>query len=121
MAAFYLLSSVGYGVEVHYCLGRVSDVNYVLLDTSCACDEAGIPAHKRCCEERSFFHQIDDEHQLSSTTCVQSPYDYLIAWTPVESNLLTPSEQADGNVLEEGESPPIRPRFLLYHQWVTYG
>jgi hypothetical protein len=61
-ALFYLISSVGYGIEVHFCLGRVSDVNHFLFETYCPCEAAHVEAAKRCCEERSVFHQLDDEH-----------------------------------------------------------
>ena len=63
---FYLLSVVGYGLEIHYCLGQIADVNIAWLDTSCACDDAHIPAASKCCDEKEFFVQVKDEHQSSS-------------------------------------------------------
>jgi hypothetical protein len=65
-ALFYLLSVVGYGLEIHYCLGQIADVNIVWLDTSCACDDAHILETSNCCDEKEFFVQVKDEHQSSS-------------------------------------------------------
>lgn len=65
LAFFYLLSVVGYGLEFHYCLGDITDVNYALLETSCHCDDAHQGLMKGCCEEKEFFIQLDDEHQAS--------------------------------------------------------
>ncbi|MDC1221523.1 hypothetical protein N8Z47_02520 [Salibacteraceae bacterium] len=65
-AMFYLLSVVGYGLEIHYCLGQIADVNIAWLDTSCACDDAHIPETSNCCDEKEFFVQVKDEHQSSS-------------------------------------------------------
>ena len=65
-ALFYLLSVVGYGLELHYCLGQITDVNVAWLDTSCACDDAHGKAVSNCCDEKEFFVQVKDEHQSSS-------------------------------------------------------
>lgn len=63
LALFYFLSTVGYGLEIHYCLGRISDVNHAMLETSCPCDTLHTKGQADgCCEERSFFNQIDDVH-----------------------------------------------------------
>ncbi len=72
-AIFYLLNVVGYGLEVHYCLGQVSDINYAFLDTTCACDAAHSERFSSCCNEESFFVQLEDEHQSSSKIEVQTP------------------------------------------------
>lgn len=67
-AFFYLINSVGYGLEIHYCLGRVSDVNHVLFDTFCPCDAAHETTGMNCCKERSFFNQIEDEHAVPASS-----------------------------------------------------
>lgn len=61
---FYLLSVTGYGLEFHYCLGEITDVNYALLDTYCHCDDAHQGRIKGCCEEKEFFVQLDQDHQV---------------------------------------------------------
>ena len=69
-ALFYLLSAVGYGVELHYCLGQVTDVNIAWLDTSCSCDAGEKKVAPPCCDKKEFFVQIEEDHQASKT---QSP------------------------------------------------
>ncbi len=65
-ALFYLLSAVGYGLEIHYCLGQIADVNIAWLETSGVRDDAHIPETSNCCDEKEFFVQLKDEHQSSS-------------------------------------------------------
>lgn len=65
-ALFYLLSVVGYGLEFHYCLGQITDVNLAWLDTSCGCDTEGESVSHSCCDEKAFFVRVDDEHQSPS-------------------------------------------------------
>lgn len=73
-AIFYLLNVVGYGLEVHYCLGQVSDINYAFLDTNCVCDDAhSTKISSNCCSEESFFVQLEEEHQSSSSIELQAP------------------------------------------------
>ena len=57
---------MGYGLELHYCLGQITDVNVAWLDTSCACDDAHEKAVSNCCDEKEFFVQVKDEHQSTS-------------------------------------------------------
>ena len=61
-----MLNVVGYGIEVHYCLGQISDVSYAFLDTSYAFDSDHTEVFKApCCDDESFFVQLEDEHQNS--------------------------------------------------------
>ncbi len=70
-ALFYLFSVVGYGLEVHYCLGQITDVNVAWLETSCACEESTSTVTHSCCDEKSFFVQISEEHQAASDVTVE--------------------------------------------------
>jgi hypothetical protein len=71
-AFFYFMSAVGYGAEVHYCLGQVSDVSYIWFDASCVCDETGEQLERPmgCCEDERFFVQLEDDHQNSASTAI---------------------------------------------------
>ncbi|MDP4663561.1 MAG: hypothetical protein NWS74_07845 [Salibacteraceae bacterium] len=118
-AMFYLLNVVGYGLEVHYCLGQVSDINYAFLDTSCACDAAHSERiSSSCCNEESFFVQLEDEHQSSSNIEVQSPM-------PMEVVKLEKLVSIDLEVIslnwEALKSPPLPiDRVVQFHSFIFY-
>ena len=120
LAIFYLLNVVGYGLEVHYCLGQVSDINYAFLDTTCVCDAAhseGISSS--CCNEESFFVQLEDEHQSSSNIEVQTPI-------PMEVVQLEKLVNIDLEVIsinrEALKSPPLPiDRVVQFHSFIFYG
>ncbi|MEZ4721077.1 MAG: hypothetical protein R2813_04275 [Flavobacteriales bacterium] len=106
LAVFYLLSIVGYGLEVHYCLGQVTDVNYALLDTSCVCDDTQQVASKGCCEEKEFFIQIEEVHQASAGM------DYLNIELPLIEELswaerFELSEAVEHSEFIEDTGPPL--------------
>lgn len=120
-AIFYLLNVVGYGIEVHYCLGQIADINYAFLDTSCACDSAHVDkVTTSCCSEESFFVQLEDEHQAASTS-----FNFQVAELEVPSLLkVDVSEpkvsEPKGYVLTNA---PPKPKDLVVelHSFVFYG
>lgn len=118
-AIFYLLNVVGYGLEVHYCLGQVSDINYAFLDTSCACDMAHSgKISSNCCNEESFFVQLEEEHQSSSTIEVQTPI-------PMEVIQFEKLVNVDLEVIslnrEALKSPPLPiDRVVQFHSFIFY-
>lgn len=118
-AIFYLLNVVGYGLEVHYCLGQVSDINYAFLDTSCACDLAHSgKINSSCCNEESFFVQLEDEHQSSSTIEVQTP----IPMEVIQFEKLVNIDLEIISVNREAlKSPPLPiDRVVQFHSFIFY-
>lgn len=118
----YFISSVGYGVEVHYCLGMVSDVSYIWFDASCACDDSGSETHaqtKSCCDEDSFFNQIDDEHQGSVSLVVKSPL--VIPEQALMFEGSSEIEKAENSLELDRGPPPIIDRVIAFHRLILYG
>lgn len=121
LAIFYFFSSVGYGLEVHYCLGEVSDVSYALLDTHCACDLLDEPHERKCCEEKSFFNQLESEHSAPSLTDVSMvllPVAAELDWNAMQSS--DASSLKSYNFIDRGP-PKSRDRIIEFHSLIIYG
>lgn len=117
----YLASVVGYGLEFHYCLGEITDWNYVLLETSCHCDDSKEGLVKGCCEEKEVFVQIEEAHQSPAATDiteVQLPLQNVICWDCVEHGI----EVQELSRLELDRRPPKTvDRTIAYHSLIFYG
>lgn len=117
----YLASVVGYGLEFHYCLGEITDWNYVLLDTSCACDDEHEAVTPQCCEEKEVFVQIEEAHQSPTSTDlaeVDLPLESEICWDCVEHDV----EAHELSRLELDRGPPkTLDRTIVYHSLIFYG
>lgn len=120
LALFYLLNAVGYGLEVHYCLGEVADINYVFLDTSCACEDNHIEiSRSNCCNEESFFNQLDDEHQAAASDfSVKAPVaQHIFCLNDIQNVLFQEIKLPIQSLRAPPE--PIE-RILLYHTFILY-
>ena len=109
LAVFYFLSTMGYGVNVHYCLGRIADVSYAFVETSCACDDAGIVENDPCCDEVTIFNQIKDSHESPAQISVAPPIAQ-----PVELPSLNVDEETiavSTDFIPESNAPP-RPIYI---------
>lgn len=76
---------MGYGAQVHYCLGEIEDVSYAFFETSCCCDETGVEVSMNCCDEKTVFVQLEDEHQQPVKTNI------LVVHSKVSEFTLEPS------------------------------
>jgi hypothetical protein len=64
-AAFYLLTTVGVGINFHYCLGELSHVDVMVPHSKCCCAEADAEMAVHCCDDESYFFQLDTEQQTT--------------------------------------------------------
>ena len=120
-AILYLASVVGYGLEFHYCLGEITDWNYVLLDTSCACDDGHEKVVRGCCEEKEFFVQIEEAHQSPPSTDqveIIQPLQNVICWDCVENGVI--AQELSRIELDRGP-PKTLDRTIAYHSLIFYG
>ncbi len=62
-SAFYLVTSVGVYVNIHYCTGEVTSVKILATDTDCCCVDAEKSAG--CCDDETFLFQLNKEDQIN--------------------------------------------------------
>jgi len=116
------MSAVGYGAEIHYCLGAVSDVAFYGFDASCVCDAAldqdTLKQRHGCCEDESFFNQLEDEHSPSFVKAVSPPHAVLTSSRVYDSLQL--SEEDDHADADLRGPPKTIDLNLLFHRLIFY-
>jgi len=67
LLTFYLITSVGVNVSLHYCGGSLADVSVSqnALDTQCACGSEMM--EDDCCQTKSLHVEIKDKNHQAST------------------------------------------------------
>lgn len=119
LSLFYLLSVVGYGVEFHYCLGRVTDVNLDWVGTSCSCDAAHVEQQMKCCDELSIQVQVDEEHQSSGVDVESTKAPMEVVQTITSGlNDSEKSQNVLGTPMDNG--PPEQPLYLKHCALILY-
>ncbi|MEQ9188815.1 MAG: hypothetical protein RLP15_13860 [Cryomorphaceae bacterium] len=120
-AFFYLINSVGYGLEIHYCLGQVSDVNYVLLDTECPCDANHSASFSSCCEEKEFFNQLEDDHAAPASVSLSDVQLSMVSESPKASRLNLDLDEWKQEVITDRGPPRFRDITIELVRLITYG
>ena len=95
-ALFYLISTTGFGVTVHYCGGEIESVNINAKPKSCCCDDKLVkaPAHKSCCKEQVKYIKTANHASTSNVAKVQPVKEIAVPYQTAPSTLL--SIVADG-------------------------
>jgi len=120
-AFFYLISSVGYGLEIHYCLGEISDINYVLLDTECPCDASHTASNQSCCEEKAFFNQLEDEHAAPAKLSLDNVELPLVSILDLGQIMSEALDEELGMTLTDRGPPVVRDIPIELVRLITYG
>lgn len=62
---YYLVFSIGFSLNFHYCHGELSEISMSWQDSSCGCDNVGF---KSCCQDIGNYYRISTDHVVSRTT-----------------------------------------------------
>jgi len=113
LSFLYLAVASGVEVNIHYCMGEISSVEYGTPQSG-LCNKCGMESKKGCCEDEAKFVKIQDSHQLSQ-----------IAWT-LESPALVPRQSfaiidaalygRKENYTQPATGPPFPPGVPIYIQ-----
>ena len=66
LAFLYITLTSGVVVNIHYCMGRLSEVTYG-HDTNEKCDKCGMKQKNGCCETEHKFIKTQDSHFASKS------------------------------------------------------
>lgn len=115
-SSFYLLSTIGVGINFHYCLGELAYVEVMgPLELCCCGEEEGA---FRCCEDESYFFQLDTEQQVSQGFRLLLPHTSLLSPLPELSVQEVIVEQVPFS--DFPDIPPPRPPIWLSNCSLTY-
>lgn len=117
-SAFYLLTTVGVGINFHYCLGELSYVDVMVLQGKCCCGDTEIAAP--CCNDESYFFQLDTEQQTSPGFRLIDPPPALLVFNETSlSKTVQPGKILFPLFLDL--PPPPRPLWLWNCSLTYYG
>lgn len=102
LAFLYVSIASGVMVNIHYCMGDLSSVNYGVEDTE-TCGKCGMKEKKGCCHTEYKFVKLQDAHQLVKTTVEfsQAPIEAPVYYS-FDFNILKQVEQ----LAPQNNSPP---------------
>jgi hypothetical protein len=93
----YFAVASGVAVNIHYCMGHVSSVDYAYnKNSSDTCGKCGMENKKGCCHNESKFIKLTDDQQLIKTSFAAEQFvaivpssftDFSPAFTTLEKSL----------------------------------
>ena len=63
IAILYLGSSSGVAMEIHYCMGKKSSVEFYGGENK-ICGKCGMTEKKGCCHDKHQFYKLQDAHKI---------------------------------------------------------
>ena len=101
---FYLISSSGISLNVHYCGGKMKHVSFITTNEKGCCGKKKMS--KKCCKDKVAYFKIKDNHKSNLVAKVVPPPVKLI-------NTVLPSVHVDCYTstvivtVENNHSPPV--------------
>lgn len=116
-AVYFLISTIGIAVNVHYCSGQLKSVA-ILVDAESCCDDASTCG---CCKDETFVFQHDVEDVLlqNVSLTMSTPILWVATLQLLSLDSSAPSAQLFPN--EDGFHPPKSPIWLKNCTLTYYG
>lgn len=118
-AFFYLLFSIGFAVNVHYCCGKIDSVSLTTINSSCCCSESNMAG--ACCNDDVYVLAMSEEQQPAVAPTLDNTENSVIPppVMPVKKLLYAP----DAEVVERPDHPPPRGKDIriAYRALTIYG
>jgi hypothetical protein len=64
LSILYLIVACGFAVNIHYCMGRVSNIDYVYSNSK-TCSHCGMESKNGCCHSEFKIIKISDDQQTA--------------------------------------------------------
>lgn len=109
-ATLYLQASVGVAVNLHFCMGQLASTGFFVESKGCLCED--FEKEGKCCDDESYFYQLDDEQDLVKTTEIKAP---IVAYVLLYISLSDQTKEAKPKVNHElyDLPPPSKPPIWL--------
>ncbi|HLK27582.1 MAG TPA: hypothetical protein VKT28_03315 [Puia sp.] len=107
----YITVASGIVVNIHYCMGRLSEVDYG-YSTDNKCGKCGMENKAGCCHNEAKFVKLTDDQQLAKANIniAQFPAEINIAHV----NLSQPVQGVEKNLELQYHSPPDKSLSQVY-------
>jgi hypothetical protein len=122
-ALFYLLVTTGLTLDVHYCGGKMVDVEVLGAPDHC-CSKVKKSCHKeeknKCCKDETVVVQLD-QWQIISTLASLDFIPVLVANVAKDLQSRDIPVASQHQIFNDLPPPKAGPLWLLYHSLVYYG
>ena len=103
LSVIYLTVTSGFAINIHYCMGHVSSINYTYSDSK-KCGHCGMENKKGCCHSEFKVIKLTDDQQLAKANICISPFPAEI--NSGVTNLLQCNQGAERIATIDYHSPP---------------
>jgi len=93
----------------------------VLLDTECPCDASHTASNQSCCEEKSFFNQLEDEHAAPAKLSLDNVELPLVSILDLGQIMSEALDEELGMTLTDRGPPVVRDIPIELVRLITYG
>jgi len=109
-AFFYLGLSCGFAFNMHFCMGRLSSVEFFHTGNN-TCETCGMKYGQGCCHSKLTVVKITDSHQSSSAEInIHPPFAALIKYAP--QSIAAETVHLPGAAFADTSPPPVTGSFL---------
>ncbi len=118
---FYTLATAEIGINFHYCLGELAQIEIFSHGVGCCC--GGEEEMTNCCDDQSFSLQIDENQQTpSSSIIVQIPVDEIPGiWKMDNESRIFTQKASFTRYFEKVPPTHKQPIWLLNSNFIYYG
>lgn len=115
---FYLLTTVGFSLNVHYCGGNISTVNLVSEPSCCCSSEKDAD---NCCDDEVIRIQVDDVQNNTPSQRIDITLFSTIVTVIYNTTLIPIEEKLIRHDLLDLPPPNKRPVWLLNNSRTLFG
>ena len=119
-AVFYLITSVGVQLNVHYCMNEVESIDLFTESKGCCCKAFMPEMADSCCGDETILVQADDDDKWVTNNRFEFQPVLFVA-EPIEFSFVTPSVSSQLQHFGfSGVSPPPKRDLWLLNCSLTY-
>ena len=67
LSVIYLIVACGFAVNIHYCMGRISNIDYAYSNNK-TCSRCGMENKRGCCHSEFKIIKLSDDQQTAKAT-----------------------------------------------------
>lgn len=118
-AFIYLQASVGVAINVHYCMGQLANAGVFVDSKGCVCED--FEQEGDCCDDESYFYQLDDNQDFVKSVEVKSPFAITISLPKINVKENVETAIKVNKELFDLSPPPKQPIWLITCSPTFYG
>jgi hypothetical protein len=111
LSILYLVVACGFAVNIHYCMDRVSTIDYS-YNNSKTCDRCGMENKNGCCHSEFKIIKISDDQQTAKANIDIAQQPAIINYFAV--NILQVAQGPEKITLSQYYSPPDKRLTAVY-------